>query len=36
MSSEKYQIYFPQLESSSNSILINNVSKEKSFVYLFF
>lgn len=36
MTSEKYPIYSPPLKSSSNSILINHVSKEKSFVYLFF
>lgn len=35
MTSEKSHICFPQLKSALNSILINNVSKEKSFVYLF-
>lgn len=31
-----YQICFPNIKGPSNSILISSVSKEKSFIYLFF
>lgn len=33
---ETYQICFPKIKGPSNSILISSVSKEKSFIYLFF